>query len=171
MRFLIFTLVISVIVLCLTACGGKKTAIPSESYDESSTQAEHEASVDEKFKEAAKIYPFLKSKYTVSAQKTVHGISYLYDYYFVRGTLAGIKQTVVFDDVTSAEIYYQQVLKKCEQAIIDETIVTHFLVDDSNLYGCTLEKLKFTLETTEYEYTVNFDEEAFNSNFSTPIKE
>lgn len=112
------------------------------------------------------IYEFLKSEYVLTSQSVSYGNSYISDYYFIDGLVAGAKFTVTLATIESASEFYELICEKYEDATIENTTVTYYDNDDeSNYYGYTLEKLKFVLGKTNKSYTVNFDEEAFYSEF------
>jgi len=163
MKSIINVLLAAVIAGCSFGCTKEpaktESTLPAESFEEES--AESAIPLEKEFEDAAIAYPFLKSKYSVSAQKTMHDIEYSYKYYFWRGSLVGVMQTVLFPNAKSAREYYAQVSETCEHAIIRGKKVTHFMADDAVYYGYSLEKLEFVLETSEFEYVLNFDRDAF----------
>lgn len=162
MKAITFTIILMLVFLCLTGC---KDNSPKEEASTPSAVSE-DVSVDYE-KEAAKVYKFLHSKYSVTALRSVHGIEYRYDYYFQKGVVAGLKQSVTLLDPDSAEIYYNEVADDCPQAYIDGTTVVHYIGDDASCYGFSLERLEFQLEHAEYNYTVNFDRDTFLERYNT----
>lgn len=136
-----------------------------------SVDTESSASFSEATTAPEEIYEFLKSEYILTSQSVSHGNSYVCDYYFVGGLVAGAKFTVTLATVEAANEFYSLICESYEDAVIENMTVTYYDGDDeSNYYGYTLEKLKFVLDKTSKNYTLNFDEEAFYNEFSAAIE-
>ena len=159
-----------IIAALMTTASGcfKETKPQSSDFVSSNVEVSEEISVDPD-KNAVKKYPFLNSKYTVSATRIMHGIEYRYDYYFQKGTVAGLKQTVILLDPDSAQLYYDDVVENCPEAYLDGVTVIHYMGEDASCYGNTLEMLEFRLKTAEFEYTVNFNKEEFLQRYESQI--
>jgi len=112
-----------------------------------------------------KIYPFLKSEYIVTATRESFGTLYTSEYYFVKGIVAGVRLTTNLSDQSDADEYYELIIEDFPDSTIEDTTVTQYMGDDHIYYAYTLDKLKFMLQKSGYEYTINFDEEAFNEQF------
>ncbi|MBR2900902.1 MAG: hypothetical protein IKC39_01520 [Clostridia bacterium] len=114
-----------------------------------------------------KKYPFLRSKYTVTATKESSGMLYVYNYHFVKGVVAGATLVTSFSDVSSAKDYYKVAYDKDSDVTIDGVSVIHYITeDDLNYFEYSLEKLKFVLSKTGYEVVVNFDEVKYNEKYA-----
>lgn len=167
---LIITLLIAVL-LCACTENGSQSSIPIQESSENSIKTEvsadtNEESVNESSDESVfvpeEVYEFLLSEYSVTSTREAFGTVYTSEYYFVDGAVAGSKLITAFPDKQSAEKYYEVILEDYPDAVIEELTVIHYM-DDSEVYyyGYSLEKLKFILEKTGYEYTVNFDEDIY----------
>ncbi len=158
---------ISIILLAFAACflfGCVDVQDPSSA--ESGTSEESEVNFPRPERnEIIEKYTFLKSKYTVTAVSELHDIKYTYDYYFVDGSVGGMRQRVTFSNPENARKYYTDIVSKCPEAIINASTVTYYVGEDAFCYGFPLDKLKYQLEKIEYEYTVNFNEEEFLEKF------
>lgn len=145
----------------------ESVAVSGESVDTESSEESSEVTVAPE-----EIYEFLRSEYILTSQSVSHGNSYVCDYYFVDGLVAGAKFTVTLATIEAANEFYSLIGESYEDAVIENMTVTYYDGDDeSNYYGYTLEKLKFVLDKTNKSYTLNFDEEAFLNEFSAVIED
>ncbi len=112
------------------------------------------------------IYEFLTSPYYVTATRESFGTVYVYEYYFVDGYVAGARTCTTFSDEQTAEDFFEMVSEDNPYASLDLLTVTDFLSDEElNYFGYDLDKLKFMLEKSGYDYEVSFDESVFNNDF------
>lgn len=164
MRKIIAVLLLAVAAGCVFGCDGNGARDNSAHF---SDESEEISEIDIAYYEnkALKVYKFLKSDYTVTSTRNIHGIEYVYDYYFIDGEVGGVRQKVTLQDTESADEYYLQVVKNCPEAYIDGVTVIHFMSQGANCYGYSLDKLKFSLDNSGFEYSVNFNEEAFENEF------
>lgn len=165
-----FTFAIIAALICVLAGCVKAKQATSEIHESSEIELSEPVSVDPD-KNAVKKYQFLNSKYTVSATRMMHGIEYRYEYYFQKGTVAGLKQTVILLDPDSAQLYYDDIVGDCPEAYLDGVTVIHYMGETASCYGDSLEMLEFRLKAAEFEYSVNFDKEAFIERYeSQPLQ-
>lgn len=116
-------------------------------------------------------YPFLRSRYTVTATLESSSMLYVYNYHFVKGVVAGATLVTSFSDVSSAKEYYKVTHDKNSDITIDGVSVIHYIGEDElNYYEYSLEKLKFVLSKTGYEVVVNFDEAKYNEKYGEEAK-
>jgi effector-binding domain-containing protein len=112
-------------------------------------------------------YPFLKSRYTVSATRESADKLYVYNYYFVRGVVSGATLVTSFSTVADAKKYFKITKDEFPDAKLDGASVVHYIGKDNlNHSGYTLEKLKFVLKKTGYEVKINFSEDYFNERYN-----
>lgn len=107
-------------------------------------------------------YLFMTSKYYVTTKIQLHGITYRYVYYLVKGRVAGAVHTITLRDTQSAKDYYKSIQKKYPDAQRKGAAVTMYLEGSNlNYSGYSYEKLKFVLEKSEIRYMLSFDEEDY----------
>lgn len=150
-----------IILSCSFACA---CAPNSQTESSASEESDYNPMKPER-NEIVEKYTFLKSKYSVTAKCEMHEIKYRYDYYFVNGKVAGLRQTVSLPSPERAREYYTEIVASCPEAIINASTVTYYVGEGANCFGYTLDKLKFQLESQAYEYTVNFSEDDFREEF------
>ncbi len=167
MKNIILSALITALICSFAGCV-KTNNTKSEISESTESEISETVSVDPD-KNASKKYKFLNSKYTVSAIRIMHGIEYHYEYYFQKGTVAGLKQTVILLDPDSAQLYYDDIIGDCPEAHIDGVTVIHYMGEGASCYGDSLEMLEFRLETAGFEYTVNFDRESFIQRYESKV--
>ncbi len=131
-----------------------------------SSESSNESDISDDEDAIAQIYKFLTSEYTVTATRESFGTLYTTEYYFVKGIVAGVRLTTELNEQSDADEYYELIIEDFPDSTIEDTIVTQYMEDNHIYYGYTLDKLKFMLQKSGYEYTLNFDEEAFNEQFT-----
>lgn len=167
-KSLLFLLLTAFITVFLCGCFVNPEEISQIDSDisEESLLISDETSLVESIYHAEEVYDFLNSKYTVTSTKIIFEKNYVCEYYFVDGHVVGAKLLTTLESVDAAVEYYNTIVKEYEDAQLEGCTVTHYLDDDDNFYyGYSLRKLKFVLEKTGYEYTINFAEADFYSEF------
>ncbi len=107
-------------------------------------------------------YLFMTSKYYVTTKTQLHGITYIYKYYLVKGRVAGAVHTVTLLNTQAAKDYHKSIIKKFPDSQRKGASVTVYLEGDDLTYdGFSYEKLKFTLEKSDVRYVLGFDEEDY----------
>ncbi len=168
---LIFALLISVFTFGCTSVGegpdygSDNSDFEDISYlsDTSFDTTESESSVNPE-----EVYPFLSSKYVVTSRRESFGTVYECKYYLVDGKVAGAKLMTTLPDEPAALEYFETVLEDYPDATMLGLTVTHYLEDNMHFYyGSTLDKLKFLLDKSGYDFTVDFDEKVYNAEFNT----
>ena len=173
--FIILSLVFAVFI-CGCNLPDDNSIYPPESSDDLEISSVEEVvseieSVDESSTPIEEIYEFLLSEYVVKSTRESFGTTYICEYYFVDGVVAGAKSSTTLSDTSSAEQYYEIIAEDYPDSTLDGNTVTHYTDDEDHIYyGYKLEKLIFMLEKAGYEVEVNFDEESFNYEFYTSSK-
>ncbi|MBQ3230161.1 MAG: hypothetical protein IJB49_04000 [Clostridia bacterium] len=179
MKFRLIALLLLFVCLFLSACveSGENSEVGpdisaseavSEDLRESETpESEAESSVAESTVAPEEKYDFLSSEYIVVSTRESFGKKYVYEYYLLKGKVAGLKLFTTLSDKESAEEYFELIKEEHPDAELDGLTVIHYLGDnDVFCYGYSLEKLLFVLEKGGYEYELRFDKAQFDKEFA-----
>ncbi len=171
-RLLVLTLIMS-FVFPFFGCFEEEVAESSEVSESSAESSEESSKSEISVFVPEEEYPFLTSKYVVSSKTRFHDTTYSYRYYLVKGRVVGATQTISLPDEKTAKEYHAQILKEYPDAMLMASSVTVFLEGKKlgQYNNCSLNKLKFILETEEREYSVSFDEEDFLDRYSGVISD